>query len=150
MRFSEDFINFNKEIIFGEFGAVAGAQIASYLVSNSTNSASTISTSAVIGSIIGASLFWVATRIYDKIKTSRRGFSSKRFVEDMAYFTPVAFILTSLIYYPSLYYFSEYLIKNSGHVTIPIFFSQAGAFLLLLIALNFYKYLLYKYTGREL
>ncbi len=150
MNFKEDFLNFNKEIILGEVGAIIGAQVTSYFVSNATMSASTISTSAVLGSIVGASLFWVATRVYDKIKTSRRGFSSKSFVEDLAYFTPVAFILTSLIYYPSLYYFSEYLIKNSGHVTIPVFFSQTGAFLLLLMALNFYRYLLYKYAGKEL
>ena len=150
MKFSRDFVNFNKEILFGEVGAILGAQATSYFVSEVTMRASTISTYTVLGSIVGASLFWLSTRAYDKIKTSRGGFSSKRFVEDIAYFTPVAFLLTFFIYYPSLYYFSKILIEESGKVTIPVFFSQAGAFLLLLIALNFYKYMLFKITGRKL
>jgi len=150
IRISKDFVNFNKEIIFGEVGALIGAQITSYIVSEFTTIASTISKAAVIGSIIGASIFWVSARIYDKRKSSKTGFSKKKFVEDIAYFTPVAFLLTSLIYYPSLYYLSEYLIENFGKVSIPVFFSQLGAFILLLAALNLYKYLLFKFTGKQL
>ena len=148
IKIPKDFINFNKEILFGEVGAIAGAQVTGNIISEMTSSVQTISYAIVGGSIVGASIFWIAMRIHNKTKKNK--LSTKKFIEDIAYFTPVAFILTSILYYPSLFLISEYLIENYGKVTIPIIISQLSAFLILLVGLNIYKHFLFKFTGKKL
>ena len=141
-------LNFNKEIVFGEVGALIGAPALGWISSQVTNSPNIISTSAVIGSILGAALFWVSIRVYDKKRTGQ--LSKRGFIEDIAYFTPVAFILALLLYYPSLFLVSEYFIKHHIRVVYSVMFSQFIAFFFFIISINFYNYFLLKLVGKRL
>lgn len=145
---SRDAIDFNKEILFGEIGALIGAQLVSHISKGMAASDRTISFFVVIGSIIGAAIFWLATRIYDQERDHE--FTTKGLMNDIAYFTPVAFILTLILYYPTLYFFSEYLLSHYTGLAILVIMAQSIAFLLLLAGLNFYRYLLFKYKGKVL
>ena len=98
MKISKETINFNKEILFGELGALIGTQAGGYVASQFTSSADVISYSVVAGALIMASLFWVLMRAYDK---SRRDiYSLGKFEHDLKYFTPASAFLTFFIYYP--------------------------------------------------
>ncbi len=148
MKISKEAWNFNKEILFGEVGALIGAPTFGVIASHYFTNSKVLSSSAVIGAIIGASLFYLSMRIYDKSK--QKTFSEKGFVKDLAYFTPAAFILTTLVYYPSLFFISEYLIEYQFRIVFSIILSQFAAFAFFLISINLYRYILLKLTGRNL
>ncbi|MBS3094855.1 hypothetical protein J4474_04270 [Candidatus Pacearchaeota archaeon] len=148
MTNSKNFFNFNKEIIFGEIGALVGAPSVSYLTSQMTESANIISFSAVGGAILGAASFWLIMRIYDDTRNHK--LSLKEFAEDIAYFTPVAFFLTCLIYYPLLFFISRYLIRHFTGVLTSVVLSQFIAFTLFFISMNVYRYFLLKVVGKTL
>ncbi len=148
MKLSKGAINFNKELLFGEIGAIIGAQIFGYISSLITSSTSIISSLVVAGAIMGAALFFLSLRAYHK---SRKGKLSKiKFAQDLLYFTPIAFILTLIVYYPSLFFLSNYFLTNEYHVIFSTFISQISAFILFLIAINFYRYILLKTIKKEL
>lgn len=151
MKISKEAINFNKQILMGEIGAIIGAQTFSHLSSEVFHSLTRISIAAVIGSMVGSSL-WMFTRAYDM--ASHKKFSYKELAEDIALFTPVAFLLSCLIYYPLLFFLSKSLLMHHflDHSIIlsSVFISQLIAFLVLLIALNLYRIFLFKKTGRRL
>lgn len=140
--------DFNKEILFGEIGAVAGAFLVSYLTSQFTKVASTISTSAVIGAVAGASVFWLIMRQYDQKRN--KTYSTKHLANDIAYFTPVAVLLTLAVYYPALFLISQYLLTHNYNVVFSVVPSQIVAFSMFLISINIYRYFLLKYHGKRL
>jgi len=148
MGLSREAINFNKELIFGEIGAMVGAPLASYVGSRFTSSIDTIATITVIGAAIGASLFWICMRIYDKLKDTE--LSRKKFLEDLAYLVPVASLLVFTIYYPSLFLLSRYLLENDYRAVTSAVISQISAYVLFLLAINTYRYSLLKIMGRKL
>lgn len=148
MKISKDAVDFNKELLFGELGAIIGAQISSYICSKISSSISVISAFTVIGAIIGAAVFFLSLRIYYKIKN--KDFSRRKLVGDLLYFTPVAFILTSIIYYPSLFFFEKYFLTHQYRIAFSTFVSQALAYLFFLISINIYRYILLKTTGKNL
>lgn len=148
MGISKEAWNFNKEILFGEIGALIGAPTFGVVASHYFSNPQILSSSAVIGAIIGASLFFLSMRIYDKSK--QKNFSEKSFVKDLAFFTPAAFILTTLVYYPSLFFISEYLIESQFKIVFSVILSQFVAFAFFLISINLYRYILLKLTGRKL
>ncbi len=148
MVISKEAFDFNKELLFGEVGALIGAQTFSYIASHLTDSVNLISYSTVLGAILAAALFWVSIRVYDEKK--RKELSRKKFTEDLAYFTPVAFILTSIIYYPSLFFISRYFLEHKDKVVYSVFLSQLIAFSLFLIAINIYRHILLKWFGKKL
>lgn len=141
-------IDFNKELLFGEIGAVVGAQVFSLAASLKFTSAGILSFTSVLGAIIGAALFFLSARIY--YKKINKQFSTKKLEEDLLYFTPVAFILTLLVYYPSLYFINKYFLASNIEIILSTFISQASAFFLFLAAINIYRYLLIKLAGKEL
>jgi len=145
---NKNFFNFNKELIFGEVGALVGAPSVSYLTSQITESVNIISSSAVAGAMFGAASFWLIMRVYDD--TRDHHLSLKEFAEDIAYFTPVAFFLTCLIYYPLLFFISRYFIKHTVGVLSSVVFSQFIAFALFFISMNVYRYFLLKVVGKRL
>lgn len=140
--------NFNKQLLIGEIGAVICAPLVSYIFSLFTQKSSIISASAVGGSIFGAAIFWLATKIYDKKKEKK--FSTPNLAKDIAYFTPAAFLLTLLLYYPTLYLLSHYLLLQGDKVLLSVIPSQIIAFLLFLVGINLYRLLLYKFLGKQL
>ncbi len=135
-------LNFNKELIFGEMGALIGAPLASYLVSRFTSTIKFISFSAVLGGIIGGIIFWLFMRVYDK-KIDKK-FSIKNLAEDIIYFTPVAFLISLLMYYPILFFSSEYFLEDQHKILFSVIFAQLIAFSIFLIMMNIYRYFLAK------
>ena len=141
-------IDFNKEILFGELGAVLSAPAMAYITSLLTQNTRTISALAVIGSIVGASLFWILMKIHDE--KVRHIFSGRHLVKDIEYFTPAAFLCTLLFYYPTLFLFSRHLLTQDYKVVSSVIISQIAAFILFLAALNAYRYVLYNLKDIEL
>lgn len=141
-------LNFNKELIFGEIGAITGAPLTAYIVSQLVHNTKIISFSAVIGAVLGQAVFWVSMRFYDKNRESN--YSIKRLGEDLIFFTPVAFFLALFLYYPSIYFISGYLIKDQFKVIYAVISSQIIGFFLFLIAINLYRYILAKIYGKIL
>lgn len=137
---AKSFIDFNKELFCGEVGAIISAPLFAYIASKFNYSPGMISTFAVGGAIFGAAVFWLGTRIYDK----KRGheFSAKGMANDIAYFTPVAFLITLALYYPTLFFLSKKLLTYSGGIVSSVFLSQIIAFSLFLVAINVYRMIL--------
>ena len=141
-------LNFNKQLLMGEIGAATCAPLVSYIFSLFTQKPNIISASAVGGAIFGASFFWLATRIHDKKK--EKTFSASSLASDIAYFTPAAFLLTLLLYYPTLYLLSHYLLLQGDKVLLSVIPSQIIAFLLFLIGINLYRLFLFRFSGKKL
>ncbi|MFH1311262.1 MAG: hypothetical protein ABIH65_02550 [Nanoarchaeota archaeon] len=140
--------NFNKQIIFGEVGALIGAPLIAYIISRFTSNSKFISFFAVIGAIVGQAILWLSTRTYDKKKEGN--FSIKNLIGDLIYFTPMAFLLTLFVYYPTIYFVADYLISDHYKVIYSVISSQILAFSLFLIVINLYRYFLAKYYNKVL
>lgn len=140
--------DFNKEILFGELGALISIPIITYLVSLFSRNATLISSAAVIGSIAGASFFWIFMRAYDDKR--RHELSFKTLATDIGYFTPAAFTSTLFVYYPTLFFVSRYLIIQKDSLFSSVMIAQVLAFSLLLFVMNFYHHYLYRITGTDL
>lgn len=143
------FRNFNKEILFGELGSLFAAPTISSLISQVSSNAKIISLSAVFGAIIGASLFWLVMRVYDRKK--RNELTITDMTNDFIYLTPGASMLTVLVYYPTLYSLALDKI-TSGNLGVPVsvIISQAVAFSAFLIAINIYRLVLKRFFNRVL
>jgi hypothetical protein len=138
---------FNRELIFSEVGAITCAPLTSWIVSQFANTPSTISASAVIGASVGAAIIWISTRMYHKQK--RGDASLKSFASDMAYFTPVAFLLTLLIYNPVLFFASKTLLEDAHGLFTSVILSQLAAYSLFMISINCYRLILI-YFGKRI
>lgn len=141
-------INFNKELLFGEIGAIIGAPLASYLISLFTYTPRYIAFSAVLGGIFVEAIFWLSMRLYDK--NTYEKYSVKNLGEDIIYFTPVAFLVALFIYYPILFFGSEYLIRDHYRIIYSVISSQFVAFAFFLGLMNVYRYFLAKYFRKVL
>ena len=138
----ENTINFNKELVFGELGALIGAPLFSYITSIFTSLPKYISLAAVFGGIFVQAIFWLSMRAYDK--KSENSLSVKNMAEDIIYFTPVAFLVALFFYYPTLFFGSEYLIKDNYKVVYSVISAQIVAFFLFVTLMNIYRYFLAK------
>ncbi len=145
--FTRDTFNFNKQILLGEIGAVIGAPLSGHIASLFTHASYIISSVAVIGAIVGSGIVFLGTRAYDKAK--QNALSKKEFARDLLFFTPVAFAIACCISYPTLYFLSKHLISYYP-VALAIAVSEIAAFMLFLIAINYYRYLLMKHHGKVL
>lgn len=148
MSITKETINFNKEILFGEIGALVGVQLFSYIFLRLDYSINLLSYIVVIGAIIGASLFWLIMRIYDKTRKDK--YPEKNIINDISYYAPAAFILTSLFYYPTLFFATKYFLEHNRMVEYSAIISQIIAFVLFLIGINIYRYILGKYYNKQL
>lgn len=141
-------INFNKEILFGELGAIAGIQILGHIFYRLNVPSNWLSYLIVIGAAIGASLFWFLMRLYDK--TRKNKYSGKRVIEDISYFAPATFILTIIFYYPTLFFVTKYLIEHNQLIKYITTIPQIIAFTLYLLSINLYRKILMKYYNKVL
>jgi len=139
--------DFNKEIFLGEIGALAGAPLVSFIVSRFTNVLTIISFSGVAGATLGAGIFWVLMRAYDK--NTRKELSLKNLASDISYFTPGAFIL-ALLASAGLFFISRHLLNQDSGVLSSVAFSQLITFIFFLIGINIYRYFILKYFGKKL
>ena len=139
-------INFNKEIIACEIGAFLGAPLVSFIFSHITEIKNIISASAVIGGLIGFTIFCITMRIRNQNK--RGDYSIKKFTKDVAYFTPAAFILSMIVYYPTVFFLSRHLLYQNLNVFSSVVSSQVIAFVLFITAMNSYRKILSRLTGK--
>jgi hypothetical protein len=141
-------LDFNREILIGECGALLAANPTATLVSQFTRNASVISFSAVAGTLLGGSLFWLAARVYDMVK--RKHFDAKALASDVGYFTPAAVMLGFLVYDPSIYFTSHHLLREGDRVEYSVIVGQVAAFTLFLGCMNIYRLLLLRIRGKSL
>lgn len=139
---------FNRELLFGECGALLLANPAAEVVSRYTARPDLISYAAVAGTLIGGALFWVGARIYDS--TRGRKLDKKALASDIGYFTPAAVLLGFAVYDPSIYFASHHLLSEGDSVMPAVFAAQAVAFLLFLLSMNLYRVVLLKTRGKRL
>ena len=143
------FFEFNKEIIFGEIGAIFGSALGSYFSFLITHNEKLIPTFTVIGSMIGSITFFISTKIYNKRK--RKELSLKNLVHDLAYYTPVAAPLRIFMGYPLLYLFTRYLVRNTN---MGAFLSGALgeflSFLIFLFLINVYRIILFRFFKKRI
>jgi hypothetical protein len=140
-------LEFNREILFGECGALLAANPAALAVSHFTRNTSLISGAAVAGTLLGGALFWLAARIYDRRK--RREFDARALASDIGYFTPAALVLGFLVYDPSIYLTSHHLLKGGDRVLFSVLVGQVVAFGLFLGCMNVYRIVLLRF-GKQL
>lgn len=150
MAIKKSTINFNKEMIFAELGSFLCTPAFAYLFSAVTHTPKIISFGAVLGGIVGSSISYVVTRLWDKNYSENKNYKSKELIDDLKYFTPVAFLLALVVYYPVVFFVSKHLIVEKYKVTISASLAQMGAFILIAILLNIYRVILRKITGKEL
>jgi hypothetical protein len=148
MKISKETLNFNKEILFGEIGALVGTQTGGYISSKFTDSSTLISYSVVAGALVFASLFWLAMRIYDKSKKEK--YSEDKFVHDLKYFTPASAFLTFGIYYPVLFFVTKHFLENGRIVEFSAIISQTLAFAFFLVGINVYRNILFNKFGKRI
>lgn len=142
MKISKYFINFNKEILSGEVGAILGAQLAGFISRFFYFSEKVISSLAVLGAVLGAGILYLFVRIINQKKTDN--FTINKFSKDIVFYSCGAISLTVLVYYPSLYFLEKYLLKLVKDVNVTTFIAQTLAFILFLIFINLYRYILKK------
>jgi hypothetical protein len=139
---------FNRELLFGECGALLLANPAASIVSRYTRSADVISYAAVAGTLAGGSLFWLAARIYDSTRDKR--LDAKLLASDIGYFTPAAIVFGFLVYDPSIYLATHHMLRDGDSVVPSVFIAQIVAFLLFLLCMNLYRSLLLRIRGKRL
>jgi hypothetical protein len=139
---------FNRELLFGECGALIVASPTASIVSRYTKSASEISFAAVAGTLAGGALFWLAARIYDSTRNAH--LDTRVLASDIGYFTPAAILFGFLVYDPSIYLASHHLLRGGGSVMPSVFVGQAVAFLLFVLCMNIYRILLLRFRGKSL
>jgi len=148
MKISKETFNFNKEILFGELGALVGIQFFDFLSSIFSFPVKLIPHLVVLGAIVGGSLFWLLARIYDKSKKER--YSEKKFLYDVKYFTPASAFFTFAFYYPALFFATKYFLAHHRQLEFSTIISQIIAFSLFMIGINFYRYILIKVFKKEI
>jgi hypothetical protein len=139
-------LDFNRESLFGECGALLTANPTAMVVAHFTRNSSLISCSAVAGTLMGGALFWLTARIYDKKK--RKEFDTRALASDIGYFTPAAIILGFVVYDPSIYFTSHHLLMGGDKVLISVLIGQVVAFSLFLACMNVYRIILLRFGKR--
>ena len=145
---SKEVIDFNKELLFGELGALIGIQFIDFISIFFSVSVNLIPHLIILGAIIGGSLFWVSARIYYKSKEGN--YSEKKLITDVEYFAPASAILTFTFYYPALFFSTKYFLIHNRHIEFSSIVSQIIAFSLFMIAINLYRYALLKIFKKKI
>jgi hypothetical protein len=140
--------DFNKELVCGECGALVAANGSAWLAARFTPSPSWISGTAVVGTLAGGSLFWLAARIYDRSRGRR--YAKGELASDLGYFTPAAIGLGLAVYDPLLYATSRYLLCQDARVLWAVTAGQGVAFSWFAAAMNLYRLGLRRFSGTRL
>jgi len=141
-------LNFNREILIGECGALLLANGSAPVVYHFTRDPAVISWAAVAATLAGGGLFWLAARVYDKVR--EHAFSAKEMASDIGYFTPGAIVLGFGVYDPAIYLISHHLLVRGAGDGVAVLVGQLVAFSLFLAALNVYRLLLLRFRGKSL
>jgi hypothetical protein len=141
-------LDFNREILFGECGALLAANPAAEVASHFSGNPTIISTAAVAGTLVGGALFWLVARIYDKVR--QKTFDTRSIASDIGYLTPAAVILGFVVYDPAIYLTSHHLLTSGERVLASVLLGQLVAFSLFLACMNVYRILLIRISGKVL
>jgi hypothetical protein len=144
----KNFSDFNKEIFFGEAGAILGAALISTIASHFTDSGKIIAQFAVLGSIIGGSSLFLLKKIRNKIR--RKEPILKSILRDLEYFTPAAAVIGFGICYPTLYSVAKFLVKMGWHTYLAGAVAEVCAFSVFIILVNLYRVGLIKWFKKNL
>ncbi|HTY43681.1 MAG TPA: hypothetical protein VMC80_00350 [Patescibacteria group bacterium] len=144
----KNFSDFNKEIIFGEGGAIVGAALISSIASHFTLNRTIIAQFAVIGSFVGGSSIFLLEKIKNKIRRKEPIFKS--IIRDLEYFTPAAAVIGLTVGYPTLYYITKFLVKMKWHIFLSGAVAEICAFSLFLILINLYRLILVRKFKRDI
>lgn len=146
MRLSKRFVDFNKQLLFGEIGALTGTPLFPLITSHFTDDPAVVAFSAVIGGLAAGSVFWLVVRVYDERK---RGLHwVRRLAGQIVWFSPAASVLGLMIYQPILFFVARHLIKTGALVVHAVLASQVLAFTSFLVAMNLYRLMISR-TGKE-
>jgi hypothetical protein len=148
MRPSGGVFDFNKQILFGEIGAIVGIQLAPLVTSAFTAAPSILALAAVLGGQFAGSVAWIVMKRRDE---RRRGPNSVlNLAVQIAYFSPAAFIVGLIVYQPTLFLVTRHLLKDGNLVAYSALISQIAAFSLFLVAINIYRIALYWVSGKRI
>lgn len=142
------FLNFNKQLVGGEIGALTGAPLFSAIAARLSDDPAVISFSAVIGGLVISSLFWLVIKFRDERREGAR--AARRLAGQIAWFSPAAFVLGLITYQPTLFFAGRYLIKRGVAVVPAVLAAQALAFLLFVVAMNGYRMILLGAAGKRI
>jgi uncharacterized protein YacL len=144
----KNFIEFNKEIFYGEIGAILGAALVSTLASHFTMSRTIIAQFTVIGSMIGGSSLLLMKKIQNKIQRKEPIFRS--IIRDLEYFTPAAALIGLCVGYPIVYYLAKFLVKGGWHPYSAGALAEVCAFIVFLVLINTYRLVLVRKFKRDI
>jgi hypothetical protein len=148
MRPSQSLIDFNKQILFGETGALVGTPLAPFFTARFTTDPSIISFSAVLGGLVAGSIGWLIVKVRDE---KRHGANSVLdLTSQIALFSPAAFLVGLTVYQPTLFLVARHLIKDGERVVYSALISQFAAFSLFLVAINLYRIALHRFAGKRI
>lgn len=141
-------LDFNRELLAGECGALVLANVAVPAVAHFKAGATLLSSVAVAATLAGGSLSWIGARIYDQRR--RKTFTAKSMVSDLGYFTPAALFFGFCVYDPVIYLLSHYLLLRGLGAWVAVVAGQVAAFSLFLLSLNAYRLSLFRLRGKAL
>lgn len=141
-------IDFNKEIIIGEAGAIIGAVLVGFLGSLILRNGRFVSFATLFGSILGSSIFWLCARFYDEKRHSK--FSVGKFARDITLFTPVAFLIAVSFSYPIILIVTNLIFQKYHIAFLSSFIGEASGFAVFLILINTYRIILEHYFNKKL
>ena len=148
IKLNQKVFDFNKEILIGEIGALIGAPMFGFLGSLLSRNANFVSFATLFGSIMGAGISWLATRLYDQKKYN--DFSTKKFVKEVSLYTPVAFLISLLVGYPIVVLVTHSLFVKEHVSYLSSFIGELSGFVVFLILINTYRYILSNKLNKEL
>jgi membrane protein YqaA with SNARE-associated domain len=148
IRLNKRVIDFNKEILIGEIGALVCASIFGFIGSLISKSPNFISIATVIGSAFGGCVSWLITRIYDEKKY--KTFSVKKLTKDISFYTPIAFLIAVLVSYPIIILVTHSLFIKEHISYLSSFLGELSGFGVFLILINTYRYILSRFLNRLL
>lgn len=149
MEFTEKFIDFNKELFFGEIGGIIGAPLFGFLSSFIFSQSNIISAFTVLGSATGATFSWLFMRI--KHEKSRGTYSLEKLTKDVSFYTPAAFLIALIFAYPTIFSVTNEMLETfMQHPLIAGAIGELSGFCVFLILINIYRTFLNKKFGREL
>lgn len=140
MRLDSRTIDFNKEILLGEIGALVGAVLLGLVAFFIHKNPNIVSILTLIGSIAGGSASWWIARVHDEKK--RHEFSIKKLGRDISLYTPVAFLIALLISYPTIFWVTHAISTKIRFDFIGSLAGELSGFALFLIVMNGYRYIL--------
>jgi len=148
MKLDSRTIDFNKEILFGEIGALTGAVLLGVVAFFIHKNPNWVSTLTLLGSIAGGSIFWWITRIYDEKR--RNEFSIKKLGKDLSLYTPVAILIALLISFPTVFFVTHAISAKIRFDFLGSLVGELSGFILFVVLMNAYRYILKRKFNRVL